>query len=480
VNGQGCLGIYLTHDKAAAVCLDSPQTSAEVIACFEVSLQTESSGGFSELADRIAQLCSQRNLQFSHIAVALDCSLYMQHDVHSNFSDKKQIESTVRFDTEEALAADISDVALAFGILSSDENGSALRVFTSQKTILAEVINTLAANNLDPVTVEPDVTCLCRFVTSRYFEKQAPPEETLFAALSQSNGYLVGPLRRDSETAAIQRTFLIAPGQDRNDVFLRQTPLSIARLGAEVSLNKLLFLDSAGSLQGDRLASALGLAAESADFTMPQDCSNPVTFAVACGAALSHLQKDPHISFRSDYMPYLGKRRRFEKTLKIISVSACVILVALGLNLTLRLMQKNKPVKLLREKLAADYAAALPDEEKMPSKLTAAQNDLKKALNRIERIRSGQLSATGEQSVPAKLTAVLDAFNAVASPTSLNIEKISITARNVTITGDTSNRSNTLKLLAEIKKTMNVQQENLGTQGGRDTFSITAIPKTGG
>jgi hypothetical protein len=480
VDDQGCLGIYLTRGQATVVCLDSTQVSAKIIACFEVSLeQAQDLDGFTELADKIAQLCSQRDLQFSHVAIALDCSLYMQHDVHSSFSDKRQIESTVRFDTEEALATDISDVALAFGVLSSDENGSALRVFTSQKTVLAEVINALAANNLDPVTVEPDVTCLCRFITSRYFDGRRPPEGVLFAALSESNGYFVGPLHSDSETSLIQRTFLVAPGQDRNSALLRQVPLSIARLSPEITLSKLLLLDSAGSLQADQIGPALGLDTEFAEFAPLQECSNPVAFAAACGAALSHLQKDPRISFRSDYMPYLGKRRRLERTLKIISVSTCVMLVAVGLNLTLRLMQKNRPVKLLREKFSAAYSAALPDS-KMPSRLTKARDKLEDERNRIKRVRDGKLSATGEQSIPARLTAVLHAFNEVASQTNLKIEKISVTARNITITGDTSNRSNTLKLLAEIKKTMNVQRESLGTQAGRDTFSITAVPKKGG
>ncbi len=454
------------------------QPSAEAVACFEVSVQEQTPGTFAELADKIAQLSSQRDLQFSHVAVAIDCSVYMQHDVHSSFSDKKQIESTVRFDTEETLATDISDVALAYSVVSSDENGSAMRVFTSQKAILAEIINALSANNLDPVTVEPDVTCLCRFITRRCLDSQKSTGGILFAALSDSNGYLVGPLSPDSVATTIQRTFLIAPGQDRNDILVRQLPLSIAGLSPKVALNKLLVLDSAGLLQPDRIGSTLGLHAEVAGFTVSQDCSNPVAFAAACGAALSHSHKDTRTSFRSDYMPYLGKKRRLEQTLKIISISACVILAAVGLNLTFRLIQKNKPVKLLREKFAADYLAALPEEEKMPSKLTTARKNLKDARDHIERISKGQLSATGEQSIPARLTTVLEAFNSVASKTNLNIEKISITSKNITITGDTSNRSSTLKLLAQIKKTLNVQQENLGTQGKRDTFSITAELKT--
>lgn len=481
MNGQSYLGIYLARDKATVVCLDSVQAQVETVACFEVSAQpqTEPSVGFAGLADRIAQICSQRDLQFSHVAVALDCSLYMQHHVHSTFSDSKQIESTVRFDTEEALATDISDVALAFSVLSSDQRGSALRVFSAPKKILAEIINALAANNLDPATVEPDVTCLSRFIANRYFSRQRQPKNTLFIALSQSSGYLIGPFSSDTENVPIQRTFLIGPGQDRNSLISRQAPLSLAQLGTAAGPDKLIFLDSAAMLQPDQTASWLGLAAESADFAAPADCSDPVAFAAAFGAAVSSLAKETHLSFRSDYMPYLGKRRRLEKTLKIFSVSACVILVAVALNLSLKLMQKNKPVKLLHRRFAADYTAALPDR-KMPSQLTRARDDLKKERNRIKSVRSGQLSTTGEKSIPAKLTTVLEAFNAVASKINLNIEKISITDKNIIITGDTSSRSNTLELLNEIKKTMNVQQTNLGTKGARDTFSITTVPKTSG
>lgn len=480
MNEQGCLGIYLTRDKAVAVCLEAGQAPANVIACFEAAVEPgKEHGGFAELADKIGQGCSQHNLQFSRVAVALDSSLYMQHDVHSSFNDKKQVETTVRFDTEEALATDISDIALAYGVLSSDQNGSALRVFTSQKSLLTQVINALAANNLDPADIEPDVVCLSRFICTRHPDEKQPTEGTLLAALSESNGYLVGPLSRDSDIAQMQRTFLIAAGQDRNDLLLRNIPLSVARLSPGVKPQKILLMDSSGSLQIEKISSTLAMQAESVELSLPEGCSGRVSFATAFGAALSNLQKDPHTSFRSDFMPYLGKKRRLEKTLKIVSISACVIIIALGLSLSLALMQKNRPVRQLREKFAQDYLAAMPEKEKLPSSLTTAKRDLERALNHIERIRSGQLSESGEQSVTARLTEVLRAFNEIAAPTQLNIEKISVTARNITITGDTNSRSDTLKLLEELKKEMNIQQSNLGNKGGRDTFSITAVPKTG-
>jgi hypothetical protein len=478
MNEQGCLGIHIARDRAVAVCLDSAQASAESVRCFEVSVQqAESRSAITETADKIAQFCSQNNMQFSHVAVAVDCSLYMQHDVHSNFTDARQLESTVRFDTEEALATDISDVALAFSVLSTDENGSALRVFSAQKKILAEIINALAVNNLDPVTVEPDVACLSRFIAARYFNRSGQPENTLFAALSKTNGYLIGPFGAGPEDTPIQRTFVIASGQDRNDLICRQVPLSLAQLGTGAP-KKLIVFDSAATLQADRVTSALGLAVETAVWHVPNDCTDPIAFAAAFGAAVSGTAKQTHLSFRTDYMPYLGKRRRLERTLKIVSISACVVVVALGLNLSLRLLQQNKPVRLLHKKLAADYAPAIPDK-KMPATLAAAKEDLRKERNRIKSVRRGELSTTGEKSVPVKLVMVLEAFNAVAARTNLNIDKITITGKTITITGDTSNRSGTLQLLNQIKKTMNVQQTGLGTKGSRDTFTITAVLKTG-
>lgn len=65
------------------------------------------------------------------------------------------------------------------------------------------------------------------------------------------------------------------------------------------------------------------------------------------------------------------------------------------------------------------------------------------------------------------------AFNEVAKPTDLNIEKITVTEKKISIKGDTSSQSSTLKLLKEIKKTMYIEAERLGTKNNRNTFSIT-------
>jgi hypothetical protein len=97
-------------------------------------------------------------------------------------------------------------------------------------------------------------------------------------------------------------------------------------------------------------------------------------------------------------------------------------------------------------------------------------------LRRIESERKGLI--TDEESVSSKLTLVLNAFNKCATQTNLNIKSISITARDIGITGDTSNRRNTLAFFDTVRKSgLEISKEAFGAKGARDTFTITVVPK---
>ena len=86
-------------------------------------------------------------------------------------------------------------------------------------------------------------------------------------------------------------------------------------------------------------------------------------------------------------------------------------------------------------------------------KLPAKSNPVNKLASELRRIRSksGQSSIAGEESMSAKLTLVLEAFNKCAAPTNLKIDLISITDKTISIVGSTSNRKNTLKVFETIK-----------------------------
>jgi len=477
------LGIYLSKDTATVVCLGSGGNNHNILGCFSVSAQEQTEQKHQELATLITQGCAERELQFSEVAVALDCAMFMQHDVHSDFKDPKQIGQTVRFDTEEALATDVSEIAIAFQITSSNEDGSALSVFTTERKMLSDVLLSLQSHHIDPVTIEPDVSCLSRFISRNI----SGPENShpLFGVLSRRRGYFVVPVPSDSKQAWLMRTFLVGPTQTRTAQLAREVFVTTALLEDGEPIDCLKAFDSTGSVNYQQLSERLGFEASGIDFvkavsTEPQalaDCADPVDFAIAYGAALAHLEKPQSMNFRSDFMPYQGKKQRMEKALKFASVSVTVLLLALGVYFQMPLMMTNEYRSRLRKKFAKEYKAVMPGRA-LPGQFVTAQKRLESELRRIKDVQSGRFGAAGEESMLSKLTLVLEAFNNCAESTNLKINEISVTEKNIRIKGDTASMQKTLELRKSIEKSnLEILQDSITEKSNRSNFIITVVPK---
>jgi hypothetical protein len=475
MEGQNYLGIYLSKDTATVVCL----SGRDVSGCFSVTVEESQQQKPQELARLITEGCAKRGLKFSEAAVALDCSMFMQHNVRSKFNDPKQIAATIRFDAEEVLGMDITDLAIAFKVASGNQAGSSLTVFTAQKKQLSDILVALQSNNIDPVTIEPDVNCLSRFI----LQKLSPPDlHSLFCVLSDSSGYFIA-FSELRETLAM-RTFLVRPAQDRNELLAREVPITTALIETDKPINSIKVFDSTASVNYQQLSERLGVEAGSVDLVAaaglaPEalaDCPGPVGFAIAYGAALSHLEKARTVNFRSDFMPYQGKKVRLQKAMKFSSVSVVVLMLAAGVYFQLQLWQQNKYRSQLYKKFEKQYSAVMFG--KKPPDKTSPVKKLEGELKRVENVKKGLLGDTGEESVSAKLTLVLEAFNKCAAQTNLNIDSVSIGTKTITIAGDTSSKDNTLKLFEAIKNSgLEIVQQNLDAKGGRDNFSITVVPK---
>jgi hypothetical protein len=483
LEAKNYLGIYLSKDAATVVCLGPPGKENNVLGCFSVSVQEQTEQNQQELATLIVQGCAERELQFSEVAVALDCAMFMQHNVHSDFKDPKQIGQTVRFDTEEALASDVSEIAIAFKITSSNEAGSELSVFTAQRKILSDVLLSLQSNNIDPVTVEPDVSCLSRFISRNV----SLPEDShpLFGILSSRSGYFVVPDSSGSRETSLMRTFLVGPTRARTDLLAREVSITTALLDNKEPISCLRAFDSAGPVDYQHLSERLGFKASGIDFAEvasagPQilaDCSNPVDFVIAYGAALAHLERPQSINFRTDFMPFQGKKMRMEKALKFASVSVTVLLLALGMYFQMPLLKTNEYRSELREKFANDYKVVMLGKP-LPATFANALKRLSSEDRRIQNVQSGRSGATGEESMMSKLALVLEAFNKCAKQTNLKINKVSVTAKSIRLEGDTSSRASTLRLRKEIEAGgLTILQDDVRSEGGRDVFRLTVVPK---
>jgi hypothetical protein len=495
VENQVYLGIYLSGDKATVVALALQGKNYNVLASFSVSADlAQGPADPQALASLIAEKCAEKIPAYrrSEAALALDCSMFMQHNVHSEFKDPKQITSTVRFDTEEALATDISDVALAYAITSLSETGSELAVFTAQRKLLADVLLALQNIGIDPVTIEPDVNCLARFIS----HKISVPADVrpFFGILSARNGYFIVPVSSDAHKSLVMRTFFVPLNQDpksRTDILAREITITNALIHSDEPVNRIEVFDSAAAVNVSRLTQKTGIQTDNISLLEPAcgepgrtaavspECPDPVDFALAYGAALAHLEKSQTINFRNDFMPFLGKKLRIQKALKFLSVAAAVFMVALGLYFQSRLIQQNSYRNQLWNKLKSQYSAVMLGE-KPPSRADAPKK-LAAELRRIKEVKSGQLSTMGEASISARLTLVLEAFNKCAKKVNLNVDSVSITASNISIEGDTASRQNTLELFEALKKGgLNVLQQRLDSKGGRDIFRITVEPKKSG
>ncbi len=493
------LGIYLAKDHAAVVCLAQQGSERSVAGCFKVSLEQAGeggAGGFDELGRRISANLSERQLKFDESAVALDCAMFMQHSVRSEFSDARRITQTVRFDTEEALGTDVTDVAIAFKIDSIEQAGANLSVFTASRQLLGEILGGLQANNLDPASIEPDVNCLARFVCHKV--AAIPQRRPMFAFLSGRNGYFIIPLTLPWQEVipmapAAMRTFLISAAQNRNQMLSKQVSMTTALLatalsaGAGKAIDLLEVFDTANSIDLAGLGRQLAVEAQALDVIKsagltPEataDCPDPVEFSIACGAALAGFDSPQNANWRSDFMPYQGRKLRLQSTVRYFSVAATILMLALGVYGFRQAVQYNRDRAELRKKFAAEYSAVMFGQ-KLPDKYKSkeAVSKLNTALKRLKEAQKDSLSLSGDEVVAGKLSLVLQAFNKCAEAVSLNIDSVTITDKSISITGNTSSRENTLKVFEAIKQTnLNILMQSYKSEAGRDIFIVTVEPK---
>ena len=488
MESKNLLGIYFTRETATVVFLSSKTKGDNISDCFTVKVTDPEQPKIQALASLIADGCSERKFSFSEVAVAIDCSLFMQHSLHSDFTDPKQVASTVRFDTEEALATDVSDIALAFEINSKSERGSDLTVFTAEKKILSEILLSLQQYGFDPITIMPDVNCLSKII----FQKIPAGESTegeMFAMLSGHSGYLITP--RDSEGSGkydsyVARTFLVGPKQNRTDLLAREIKMTTALFSGSEKINSLNIFDSAGTVDFSSITERTGIFAKNIEFFGEPDSSddeneirvNRIDFAIAYGTAMSLNENEQAVNFRDDFSPFQGKKIKTQKALKFAMVSLTILLIAVGVYFHMNLYSVNRDVKRARAKFSKDYEIVMGK----PLSSSSSANTIHKYLNReLDTVKDSSAGIiTSGASVSSKLTLILKAFNECTKVTGLKVEKIDISKSNIKITGDLTSKTGT-QFIDILKKTGLESESSTFTPASTGkglSFTITLEPKS--
>jgi hypothetical protein len=469
------LGIYIAPDKATVVLAGKTGSGVEIAQQFSIALPAGGPFSFAQTAADIASACQEKQIVFGDIAVALDCKLYRQQLLHSEFTEYRQIAQTIKFDAEEALAVNAADTAIAFEPASKGLSGTEVSVFAVGASVVSAIITAMAANKLDPVSIEPDSICLRRIIEQ--ITEQNEDLKVMWMVLSEKKCFIVSPPLAGGKAQI--RAFVTAESQNKTNLAAREIMLTTASAAGNKDIQKVLIYDSTGKVDIAELSRDISVPVEPfgteqviTSLIAPSSEVDNLDVMIAAGAAAGLLTKCERIDFRPDFMPYQGKKEILEKGIKMLSFCLLLLFVVVGVYLHMQYYKTSSYRNKLNEKFKAEYSIAMPGAKFVSSRDAAGK--LKREINKIKDVRSGLLSAAGDDSVEAKLTFLFEAVNSVPKNIDVDIEKIAVTTKTMTITGSTSSQGH-LQLFGAVDKHPKLVKANATYEGkdNRDHFRLT-------
>lgn len=470
---KGNLGLFISRDKAAAVWV-SPDTEPSIKLLFHLVSRP---GESQSIALQAACTAMQQIAVFDEVFTAIDCGCYTQYFLHSEFEEYAQVAGTIKYDAEEAAAADAATLAVAFDITGRDSFGSKVTVYAADRQYLTDVLMDLQEGGLDPAYMEPDAVCLGRALCQTAHMTEQP--DALFVLLSEPNCYLIRP---QQGYAPAVRTFLAGQGQDITAVLAREIVLMAAAEEAQHPLKTLVLIGQTDAVDKSCLHQRTGLeirieTPEKSLGLADVQGAGCCEVLAAFGAALAGRMRGHKADFRQDFMPYQGRRKMLVGSLRTISISLTVLLTAVALFFQLKAFQMRRYVGQISEKTLLEHKAVTYG--KLPPRGMTPSSNLRREYTRAKEMEEG-LGPGDEKSVPAKLTFFFEALSKTPPGVDINIQQITITERSMKVKGDTNNKAGTMALFNEINKhpRISLTSERTSTSpDGRDTFEITLEPK---
>ncbi|MHC5144793.1 MAG: hypothetical protein ACYSOX_04095 [Planctomycetota bacterium] len=475
MNEKSSLGLFLSKDKAVAVWVSSGPDSS-VVRKLNITPDEDQPAVIALQAARAVR----QGDEFDEAFVAVDCASYTQYKLHSEFDDYHQVESTIKFDAEEAAATDAMNLAVAFDITGKASVGSEVTVYTADRQLLTDMLLDMQEGALDPGFMEPDVVCLARALS--HCAGMSDRTDAMFVVLSQSSCYMI---RSQADFVPAGRTFLIGKGQDVTGVLSREIMLAGGATDPPAQpMTSIVLMGDLDLVDADLLAQRTGLevqtaAPENALAEVLDDGGDiaPHELMIAYGAALAGRTRGHKTDFRRDFMPYQGRRKVVQSSLRLIGVSLTILLVSVAVFFQLKTFRMRGYSRALNKKALTEYKAATFG--KIPPRGMSVSSGLRRELGRAKQMEEG-IGPGGDKSVPAKLTFFFEALDKTPKKVDVNVQQITITERSMKVKGDTNSRSGTLAFFGEIKKhpRIDLSSERL-TAGAdrRDGFDITLEPK---
>ena len=473
---SGSLGLFLSKSKAVAVWLSSGSDPA-VLHTMNIAPADDEP---STVALQAARAVTRAGFAFDEAFVAIDCGYYTQYKLHSEFEDYNQVGNTIKFDVEEAAATDAMNLAVTFDITGKKQVGSDVAVYTADRQLLTDILLDVQEGTLDPTVIEPDGVCLARALLQD--PKMAERTDTLFVILSSSNCYTIRP---QADFAPVVRTFLIGAGQNVTNILSREIMLAIGSSDSANPVQSVVLMGQVEEVDLDVLKQRAGLEVhiEKPGNDVARILADEKEIAchelmIAYGAAMAARIRGHKTDFRRDFMPYQGRRKVLEGSLRTIGISLTILFVAAAVFFQLKAFRINRDTAKLNAQLTSETEKVLMGRRIRPprSPLSYLTTELKNAKQAETGIGPGD-----DKSIPAKLTYFFEAVNNTPKNVDINIQQIKLSERSMSVRGDTNSRSGTQALFDRIDKHPKIKtngQQLKTTPDNRDSFQFNVEPKT--
>ncbi|OQY04278.1 MAG: hypothetical protein B6I25_07160 [Planctomycetales bacterium 4572_13] len=475
MNEKSSLGLFLSKDKAVAVWVSSSSDSS-VVRTLNI---TPGEDEPSVIALQAARAVSSVGDEFDELFVAVDCAYYTQYKLQSEFNDYHQVESTIKFDAEEAAATDAMNLAVAFDITGKTPVGSEVTVYTADRQLLTDMLLDMQEGALDPGFMEPDVVCLARALS--HCAGLSERTDASFVVLSQSSCYMIRP---GGDFAPAARSFLIGKGQDVTGILSREIMLASGATDPAGPMTSIVLMGELDNVDADLLAQRTGLDVQTAapEKALVESLDTdgdmvPHELMIAYGAALAGRTRGHKTDFRRDFMPYQGRRKVVQSSLRLIGISLTILLVSVAVFFQLKTFRMRGYTRALNKKALIEYKAITFG--KKPPRGMSVSSGLRREYKRAKQAESG-IGPGGDKSVPAKLTFFFEALTKTPKKVDVRVQQITITERSMKVKGDTNSRTGTMAFFNEIKKHPRISLGSERLTAGpdrRDIFDITLEPK---
>ena len=334
------VGLDIAPDRVGLVALESSFRGFEVKEARSVALPE---GG--TLAERLKAALAGLGLSpplgpDDTVAVALPGAQVASHLVTLPFSDARRIEQVLPAEVEGAIPFDIADVVWDHAILSQSPGHTEVLVGIVRKTVLKEMLETLAAAGLDPRVVTFAPLALAALAERQQLLGQgegAPADDAPVALLDAGPGRADLALLEKGKAVIARALATSSPTLWLEDPAARARLLTVLARDLKITLrsrrgltpSKLLLAGAVANLPDAalRLGAELQLPIE----TIALQSGAPES-ALALGLALRAQQPRGHINFRKGEFAFTKDLSQVRGQLGRLALAAAILLaLAFGL-----------------------------------------------------------------------------------------------------------------------------------------------------